>query len=83
MVERENSVRVLTHTGYDLGADIPHAPSGPGRVRRDIRVNLPHPRNFDTAEVAQVMAQVRHEIDEEVNAHNGRTASTEGASYEI
>ena len=87
-VETRKTVLFVTHSvgeAVRLADRIIVMHANPGRVRRDIRVNLPHPRNFDTAEVAAVMAQVRHEIDEEVNAHHGRTANakTEGATYEI
>jgi NitT/TauT family transport system ATP-binding protein len=41
--------------------------SAPGRIRREFAVDLPHPRDFDTSLVADLVRQVRHEIDQEVN----------------
>ncbi len=41
--------------------------SSPGRVRKEFVVNIPHPRDFDTAQVSELVAQVRFEIDQEVN----------------
>ncbi len=85
-VETRKTVLFVTHSvgeAVRLADRIIVMHANPGRVRRDIRVNLPHPRNFDTAEVAAVMAQVRREIDEEVNAHHGLPAGKEGATYEI
>ncbi len=85
-VETRKTVLFVTHSvgeAVRLADRIIVMHANPGRVRRDIAVNLPHPRNFDTAEVAAVMAQVRREIDEEVNAHNGQSQKTKGATYEI
>lgn len=84
-VETRKTVLFVTHSvgeAVRLADRIIVMHANPGRVRRDIRVNLPHPRNFDTAQVAAVMAQVRHEIDEEVNGHLG-VAAKEAVSYEI
>lgn len=39
----------------------------PGRVRREINVPLPHPRNFDSPDIAELIRQVRREIEDEVN----------------
>jgi NitT/TauT family transport system ATP-binding protein len=39
----------------------------PGRIRREFSVQLPHPRDFDSPEVADLVRQVRKEIEEEVN----------------
>lgn len=44
----------------------------PGRVRREIKVDLPHPRNFDSPEMAQLVHLVRREIEEEVNRVNAK-----------
>src|SRR4029077_2562810 len=37
----------------------------PGRIRREIRVALPHPRNFDSADINQLVRLVRKEIEDE------------------
>jgi NitT/TauT family transport system ATP-binding protein len=42
----------------------------PGRVRREIPVNLPHPRRFDSPEISALVKQVRTEIEDEVNRVN-------------
>lgn len=44
--------------------------SHPGRIRREVRVPLPHPRNFDSPEITKVVAVIRHEIEDEVNRVN-------------
>jgi NitT/TauT family transport system ATP-binding protein len=46
----------------------------PGRVRREIGVRLPHPRNFDSPEIGQLVHLVRKEIQEEVNRVNAQQA---------
>ncbi|HEY7086569.1 MAG TPA: ABC transporter ATP-binding protein [Tepidisphaeraceae bacterium] len=46
----------------------------PGRVRREIRVELSHPRNFDSPEISQLVHLVRKEIEEEVNRVNAQIA---------
>ena len=42
----------------------------PGRIRREIGVGLPHPRNFDSADITQLVRLVRKEIEDEVNRVN-------------
>jgi NitT/TauT family transport system ATP-binding protein len=46
----------------------------PGRIRREIRVDLPHPRNFDSADITQLVRLVRKEIEDEVNRVNTEMA---------
>jgi NitT/TauT family transport system ATP-binding protein len=41
--------------------------ANPGRIRREICVDLPHPRNFDSAVVSDLVRLVRREIEDEVN----------------
>jgi NitT/TauT family transport system ATP-binding protein len=48
----------------------------PGRIRREFKVDLPHPRDFDSREVGDLIRLVRQEIEDEVNrfhaeVHNG------------
>lgn len=45
----------------------------PGRIRRQVRVDLPHPRNFDSADITQLVRLVRKEIEDEVNRVNRPT----------
>ncbi len=46
----------------------------PGRVRRQITVPLPHPRDFDSKQVAELVHMVRTEIEDEVNRVNADLA---------
>jgi NitT/TauT family transport system ATP-binding protein len=46
----------------------------PGRIRKDIRVQLPHPRKFDTPDINELAKIVRREIEEEVNRVNALVA---------
>ena len=46
----------------------------PGRIRKEIRVRLAHPRDFDSADITQLVRQVRKEIEDEVNRVNRATA---------
>jgi NitT/TauT family transport system ATP-binding protein len=46
----------------------------PGRVRREIPVELPHPRNFDSPQISDLVHLVRREIEEEVNRVNAQLA---------
>jgi NitT/TauT family transport system ATP-binding protein len=49
----------------------------PGRIRREIRVGLPHPRNFDSSDITQLVRLVRKEIEDEVNRVNRSMAETD------
>ncbi len=46
----------------------------PGRVRREIPIDLPHPRDFDSRAVNDVVRHVRTEIEDEVNRVNKQLA---------
>ncbi|GIW76491.1 MAG: nitrate/sulfonate/bicarbonate ABC transporter ATP-binding protein [Phycisphaerae bacterium] len=46
----------------------------PGRVRREIRIDLPHPRQFDSRDIAEIVRIVRTEIEDEVNRVNKELA---------
>lgn len=46
----------------------------PGRVRREIRIDLPHPRNFDSHDITEIARIVRTEIEDEVNRVNKQLA---------
>ena len=48
----------------------------PGRIRREVRVSLPHPRHFDTAEINELVKLIRKEIEDEVNRVNAEMAET-------
>lgn len=40
----------------------------PGRVRRVIPIDLPHPRDFNSAEIAGIRREIREEMREEMAA---------------
>lgn len=42
----------------------------PGRIRRQITVDLPHPRDFDSPRITELVRLVRAEIEDEVNRVN-------------
>ena len=42
----------------------------PGRIRRKFELNLPHPRNFDSPDITELVRLVRKEIEDEVNRVN-------------
>jgi NitT/TauT family transport system ATP-binding protein len=46
----------------------------PGRIRRTFELNLPHPRNFDSPDITELVRQVRKEIEDEVNRVNAQMA---------
>ena len=52
----------------------------PGRVRRQISVPLPHPRDFDSKQVSELVHLVRTEIEQEVNRVNAAMANQELAN---
>ena len=49
----------------------------PGRIRREIRVELSHPRDFDSPQISELVRLVRTEIEEEVNRVNREMAGDE------
>jgi NitT/TauT family transport system ATP-binding protein len=46
----------------------------PGRIRREFKIDLAHPRNFDSPDITELAHLVRKEIEEEVNRVNALTA---------
>ncbi|HEX4055277.1 MAG TPA: ABC transporter ATP-binding protein [Tepidisphaeraceae bacterium] len=46
----------------------------PGRIRKEIRVDLPHPRKFDSPDIGELAKLVRKEIEDEVNRVNALAA---------
>jgi NitT/TauT family transport system ATP-binding protein len=55
--------------------------ANPGRIRREVRVDIPHPRDFDSPAISAVVGVIRDEIEDEVNRLHGlsRPAGTRGA----
>src|SRR5204862_965566 len=50
----------------------------PGKIRREVPIDLPHPRAFDSREINDLVHLVRKEIEDEVNRVN---ASEAGADF--
>jgi NitT/TauT family transport system ATP-binding protein len=48
--------------------------SHPGRIRKEICVDLPHPRKFDGPDIGELAKLVRKEIEDEVNRVNAVAA---------
>ena len=46
----------------------------PGRIRREVKIDLPHPRAIDSREINELVHVVRKEIEEEVNRVNAQEA---------
>src|SRR5687768_420310 len=49
----------------------------PGRIRRVINIDLPHPRHVDAREIGELVHQVRREIEDEVNRVNAQEAGAD------
>ena len=56
--------------------------ANPGRIRREVRVGIPHPRDFDSPEISAVVGVIRDEIEDEVNRIHGlsRAPGARGAN---
>lgn len=48
--------------------------TSPGRIRREVRVDIPHPRDFDSSEISEVVGLIRTEIEDEVTRVNAAMA---------
>jgi len=46
----------------------------PGRIRREVKIDLPHPRAIDSREINDLVHVVRREIEDEVNRVNALQA---------
>jgi len=55
----------------------------PGRIRKEIRVELPHPRRFDSSDISELAKLVRKEIEDEVNRVNALAAEDSWRPQEI
>jgi len=51
----------------------------PGRIRREFTISLPHPRDFDSPEVGDLIRLVRQEIEDEVTQTNAELHRAETA----
>jgi NitT/TauT family transport system ATP-binding protein len=57
--------------------------SHPGRIRKEIPVQLPHPRKFDSSDINELAKLVRKEIEDEVNRVNALAAEDSWRPQEI
>ncbi|MBI5863493.1 MAG: ABC transporter ATP-binding protein [Planctomycetes bacterium] len=48
--------------------------ANPGRIRREVPVKIPHPRDFDSPDISEVVGVIRTEIEDEVNRIHAETA---------
>ena len=79
-VQTRKTVLFVTHSvgeAVRLADRIIVLHSHPGRIRREIDVGLPHPRNFDSADIAHLIRLVRKEIEDEVNRVNAEQAAAD------
>src|SRR5439155_25343283 len=51
--------------------------ANPGRIRKEIRVDVSHPRNFDSPHINELVHVVRREIEDEVNRVNAAQGTTD------
>jgi hypothetical protein len=49
----------------------------PGKIRREIDIDLPHPRHVDAREITDLVHLVRREIEDEVNRVNALEAGAD------
>jgi NitT/TauT family transport system ATP-binding protein len=76
-IQTHKSILFVTHSvgeAVRLADRIVVLHSHPGRIRREIDVALPHPRNFDSADITALVRMVRKEIEDEVNRVNAQMA---------
>jgi NitT/TauT family transport system ATP-binding protein len=72
-IETRKTILFVTHSvgeAVRLADRIIVLHAHPGRIRREIRVDLPHPRNFDSPSISELVSLVRREIEDEVNRIN-------------
>jgi NitT/TauT family transport system ATP-binding protein len=50
--------------------------ANPGRIRKEIAIDLAHPRDFDSPEVGDLVRMIRAEIEDEVTRANTELASS-------
>jgi NitT/TauT family transport system ATP-binding protein len=57
--------------------------SHPGRIRCEIRVDLPHPRQLDSPVMSDLVRRVRREIEDEVNRVNAAIAADQATTDQV
>jgi len=76
-VETQKTILFVTHSvgeAVRLADRIIVLHTHPGRIRKEICVDLPHPRKFDSSDISELVKLVRKEIEEEVNRVNALAA---------
>jgi NitT/TauT family transport system ATP-binding protein len=76
-VETRKTILFVTHSvgeAVRLADRIIVLHAHPGRIRREVPVQLSHPRSFDSGDLTQLVRLVRKEIEDEVNRVNAEMA---------
>jgi NitT/TauT family transport system ATP-binding protein len=76
-IETRKTILFVTHSvgeAVRLADRIIVLHAHPGRIRREFVVTLPHPRDFDSREVGDLIRLVRTEIEDEVNRYHAEVA---------
>jgi len=79
-VETKKTILFVTHSvgeAVRLADRIIVLHSHPGRIRKEVRVDLPHPRHIDAREITDLVHLVRREIEDEVNRVNAQEADAD------
>jgi NitT/TauT family transport system ATP-binding protein len=77
-IETHKTILFVTHSvgeAVRLADRIIILHSHPGRIRREVRVDLSHPRNFDSPQISELVSLVRREIEDEVTKVNAQLAA--------
>ncbi len=77
-IETHKTILFVTHSvgeAVRLADRIIVLHSHPGRIRREVKVDLPHPRNFDSPQISELVSLVRREIEDEVTKVNAQLAA--------
>ena len=77
-IQTHKTILFVTHSvgeAVRLADKIVILHSHPGRIRRTVDVALPHPRNFDSPDITELVRLVRKEIEDEVNRVNAEMAA--------
>jgi NitT/TauT family transport system ATP-binding protein len=79
-VQTQKTILFVTHSvgeAVRLADRIIVLHAHPGRIRREIAVELPHPRDIDSPSIAELVHLVRKEIEDEVNRVNAQEAGSD------
>jgi NitT/TauT family transport system ATP-binding protein len=79
-VETRKTILFVTHSvgeAVRLADRIIVLHAHPGRIRREVKIELPHPRQFDSREITDLVHLVRKEIEDEVNRVNAQEADAD------